>query len=156
MHIFSDVFQFANHVSHPITNEIPTFSLPYRVTRLVSQKSKSGDKLRPRCLQVESHSGPSRWRLATQISASYPKTPFLTLFPSIHATVTQNLTSATLSPHMPTTLPIYKIVSTPLHDIFMHKYHMRAIHITCKLAVLLPFTHPIKTLYSTSRNTSPH
>ena len=28
----------------------------------------------------------------------------------------------------------------------MHKYHACAIHITCKLAVLLPFTPPIKTL----------
>jgi len=45
---------------------------------------------------------------------------------------------------MATTLPICILLSTPLHDIIMHKYYMRAIHITCKLAVLLPFTHPIR------------
>jgi len=125
------------------------------VTRIVNQRSKSRDKLRPSCLQVQDHFRPPRERLATQISASYPKTPSLTLFPSIHATVTQNLTSATLRPHMPTTLPICMLLTTPFYDLYMHKYHMRATQIARKVAVCTPFTHPIKPLCSTSRNTFP-
>ena len=113
------------------------------VTRLAYQKSKSRDKLRPSCLQVCNHPVPPRWRLATQISKEYLETQSLTLFPSIHATVTQNFTSATLSPHMSTTLPICTHLPTYLHDIIMHKYHACAIHITRKVAVSIPFTHPV-------------
>ena len=36
-HIFSDVFQIVTHISHPISNKILTFLLPYRYTLSVSE-----------------------------------------------------------------------------------------------------------------------
>ena len=152
-HIFSDVFQFYTHISHLISIKILTFSLPYTVRDLASQKSKSQDKLRPSWLQVQDHSVLSRQRLATQICKVYLETPSHTLFPSIHATVTKTSRQprcihscprhypfASYSPHLSMTFTCINITLV----------------LTRKVAVSIPFTHPIQTLYSTSRNTFPN
>ena len=139
----SGIFHIVNHISHPISIEIVTFPLPYRYTLNESE------------VQVTRQAAPE---LHTDLQSF--STIQITFSNSGQCIISRNSTSNAVSLHSRSCHPkphVSHVVftnahdtanlqasPTPLHDIFMRKYHMRATYVNRKVAVSVQFSHPMK------------